>query len=118
MIDENASRILIVETGSVLDEAIKNAVTDEPELQVAVLAYNDDPATIIKEILKAFPDVIVLSEVKPVDRNLTLEILRSVLADRVRLIIARLDDNILEVYDKQSIRTTRNEDLLALLKHR
>ena len=117
-INENTNRILIIETDSMLDQAIKSTVMSAPELQqVVVLARADDQAAFLKEILKAVPDVIVLSEVEPVDWALTSEILHNVLADSVRLIVVRLDDNILEVYDKQRIRPISSEDLIALIRH-
>ncbi len=117
-VTESGVRVLVIESGSVLDQAIKNAVMSVPELrQVMVLVRGDDPAAFIKEILKEAPDVIVLSEVEPVDQILTLEILHNVLADSVRLIVVRLEDNILEVYDKQRIKTTREEDLITIIRH-
>lgn len=118
---ENPQHVIVVDTGTLLDEAIKNIVVNVPELQrqqVVVLARGADQSAFLNEILESVPDVIVLSEVEPVDFALTAEILHSVLADHVRLIVVRLDDNILEVYDKQSMRMTHRDDLISLIRRR
>jgi hypothetical protein len=116
-INEIPSRVLLIETGSVLDQAIKNTVTNAPELQqVDVVAYGGDLAAFLEESLRAVPDVIVLSEARPVDWMLIPEILHTILADSLRLIVVRLNDNMLDVYDKYRIKVTRNEDLIAFIK--
>jgi len=90
----------------------------EPELQVASVTYAD-PTTILKEVESAYPDVIVISEAGPPDLPQTSELLHRILPQEIlRVIVIRPDDNILEVYDKQCLKVTSNDDLIALIKNR
>ena len=115
---QNASRVLVVETGSVLDEAIINLVMGESGLQVVTQPCND-PAAFLKEVSNVLPDVIVVSEAGEVGWTRISEILHGISPEEpLRLIVVRLDDNILEVYDKQCLKATHNDDLISLIWHR
>ena len=88
----------------------------EPELKVATAAYGD-PATFLKEVAQASPDVIVVSEAGSLDWNWTSELLHGLLPQKtLRVIVIRLDDNILEVYDKQCLKVTNNEGFMTLIR--
>ena len=115
VIKGNVNRVLIIENGSVLDWEIRRLVTIEPELEVITLPWSD-PSKMLEEVSNALPNVIVASEVDEADWARTSEILHGIFPEKpLRMIVIRLADNILEVYDKQCIRTTRNEDLLSLI---
>jgi hypothetical protein len=113
------TQVLVVGTGSVLDEAIKGLLMREPEFQVATATYADS-VTLFRSAARVSLDVIVISEAGPRDWDHISELLRSVSPqDTLRVIVARPDDNVVEVYDKQCLEVTRNDDLITLIsRHR
>jgi hypothetical protein len=102
----------------VLDEGIKGLMIPDSELQVATTTYVD-PTTFYQDVAHISPDVIVMGAVKPLDQPQICELLHGASSHKVlRWIIVRLEDNIVEVYDKQSLKPTRNKDLLRLITER
>jgi hypothetical protein len=99
----------------VLDEGIKGLVVPEPEIQVAITAYVD-PETFFEDVAHILPDVIVMGAISPLDWTQIPELLHGISSEKaLRLIVLRLDDNLVEVYDKQCLKTTRNEDLIPII---
>ena len=91
-------RVIVAGTGSALDEGIKSLLMREPELKLATAAYSD-PTAFLKEVAQVSPDVIVVSETGSLDWNWTSALLHGLLPRQaLRLIVIRLEDNILEVY--------------------
>jgi len=117
LMDRKAGRhVLVVGTGSLLDDAIRGLLMREIGLQVTS-ASSFDVNTSPSEFGALMPDVIVTTEVSPLDRTHISELLHRISPGEIlRVIIVRMEDNILEVYDKQSLKMTRNEDLISLIK--
>ena len=89
----------------------------EPELQVATATYADS-TTFLEDVDHAFPDVILLCEADPLEWTRKFELLQRIPAqEHLRVIVIRLDDNILEVYDKQCLKVTNNEGFMTLIRH-
>jgi len=100
----------------VLDEGIKSLLAREPELAVSTVTYVD-PNELLKEPL-ANHDIIVLCEVSPLDWIRTCELLRGHSHQKnSRVIIIRLEDNVLEIYDKQYLKVARKNDLINIIRH-
>jgi len=109
------TQVLVVGTGSVLDEGIRGLLMREPELQVATATYAES-VTLLQDAARISLDVIVISEAGPPDWGQISELLRSVSPqESLRVIVARPDDNVLEVYDKQFLEVTSNDDLITLI---
>ena len=88
----------------------------EPELQVATATYAE-PTAFLMDVVRIDPDVIVISEACPIDWIQTSDLLHKIsLQQIVRVIVARLDDNVLDVYDKQRVKLTCDDDLITLVK--
>ena len=114
---KGAKRVLVVETGSVLDEGIKSLLLREPELQVETATYANS-TTFLKDIGFVYPDVIVISEAGPLDWIQTTELLHRISPQQVlRVIVIPPGGNVLEVYDKQCLQVTHNDDLISLIRH-
>ena len=100
-----------------LHEGIESLLMREPGLQVATVSYVD-PATFLKDVATGVPDVIVLSESSSLDRNRTSQLLQEISPQQtLRVIVIRPEDDILEVYDKQCLKATHNDDLISLIRH-
>jgi hypothetical protein len=116
MQEKPSRRVLVIGRGSVMDEGIRGLLMSELSLQIAT-ASSVDLATYIKAFGTRVPDVIVTSESNPLDWTGISELLHRISpTEMLRVIIVRLEDNTLEVYDKQSLKMTRNEDLISLIK--
>ena len=90
----------------------------EPELQVATATYADS-TTFLEDVDHAFPDVILLCEADPLEWTRKFELLQRIPAqEHLRVIVIRLDDNVLEVYDKKCLKATRKNDLINIIRHR
>src|SRR3972149_5039421 len=96
-------RVLVVESGSLLDEGVASLLAQESDLHVSGIAYANDTA-FLQDISDARPDVILLNEAGPLDSVRILELLKSIptLAS-LRVIVVRLDDNVIDMYEKQSV---------------
>lgn len=111
---KTVKRVLIVETGSVLDGGIKSLLMRESELQVTVTPFS--PTAFLNEAAPMYPDVIVLSEAIPLDWTRNCKLLRGISPrETLRVIVARPDDNVLDVYDKQCLELTCNDDLVTFI---
>jgi hypothetical protein len=115
--DSLPKRILVVQTGSILDEGIKTLIMNEPNLQAATVTYTDHHA-FLEQGAYTHHDVLLLSEASPLDWIHTSQILRGISPwKNLRVIIIRLEDNLLEVYDKQCLKMTHNSDLISFITH-
>ncbi len=105
-------RVLVVENGSLLDEGVKSLLRRKTVLKVSGVTYADE-ATLLKDISQLSPDVIVLNEVDPSQAARLFALLTG--APAVRVIVTRLSDNAVKVYDKQEVRLTASADLVSLI---
>ena len=118
--EEAPTDVLVAGTGSLLHQAIINLVMRVPGIHVATITRNDT-----SELLQASdascPDVVVLCEADPVAPARLFEILNELPThEHLRVILIRQENNILEVYDKQSVELNHNAnmDLITLIKDR
>lgn len=106
-------RVLLVETGSVLDEGIRELVISTWELEVAISVYVNPP-TFYEDVAHFLPDVIVMCDLPPLNWTRIPELMHGIQIQKtLRLIVVRSDENMLEVYDKSCVTTARNEDLMS-----
>ena len=109
-------RVLVVETGTLLDEGVESLLSQETDLQVSGICYADD-VSFLEDVSQARPDVILLNEDGPLDSVRIFELLNSLpgLAS-LRLIIVRPDDNTIDMYEKKQVVATHSDDLLHLIR--
>ena len=109
-------RVLVVESGSLLDEGVESLLIRETDMQVSGISYADD-ATFLQDVTHARPDVILLNEDGPLDSARIFELLRDLpgLAS-LRVIIVRPDDNAIDLYERKQVIATQSDDLLALIR--
>lgn len=108
-------RVLIIKTGSLLDDGLKSLLMRESELQVATATYTESIAFLMGSG-HIDHDVIVISEVDSSSRIQTSELLHRISAQAtLRVIVIRLDNNVIDVYDKQCLKLTCNNELVTLV---
>lgn len=111
------SHVLLIESGSVLDEGLKSLLAREPRLKVSAIEDGNRNAFLMS--MENNPDAIVLSELTRSDSLQTSEFLRELLPEEnLRVIVVRLEDNLLEVYDKRCLRMQKDSDLIDLIQSR
>ena len=109
-------RVLVIETGTLLDDGVESLLGQETDLQVSGISYADG-ATFLEDVSQARPDVILLNENGPLDSARIFELLNGLpgLAS-LRLIIVRPDDNTIDMYEKKQVVATHIDDLLHLIR--
>ena len=108
---------IVNKRGENLFEGIKSLLAREPGLEVSAVSYGNRKDLLSS--LEAGPDTILLNESTRTESMRTSEILRELEPEEnLRVIVVRLEDNMLEVYDKQCLKLTNNADLIALLQSR
>ena len=101
-----------------LDAGIKNLLARDSGLKIATVTFTDLTA-LLKEVSKKNPDIVVLSESNALDYIRTSEFLRGISPQKtLRVIVIRLQDNVLEIYDKRRPTMTRDRDLINFVKRR
>lgn len=108
--DLSTQRVLIFGE-SIFEEGIARLLASGADLQVSGAKYTDDLA-FLDEIAQKLPDVILLNESTPQNTARILKLLFSIpsLAG-LRVIIIRLNDNMVDVYEmpKQVVASNENE---------
>lgn len=111
-----ARRLLIIEGGSLLDEALKNLLSSRVTSQIVSVAQVDD-TTLLETIRELGPDTIVVSEASSQDSARILRMLYDAPTLNVwRIIIVRHDDNRMDVYEKHCVVASKRDDLLELVR--
>lgn len=108
------SRVLLVGTGTLLDETLIGLLVEVPELQVSTLVYRDD-AELISLIIQYQSEVIVLTALNqlPVTKIIEAIIIHNNFSP-IRIIVVDPESNALRICDR--ITVTRSEDLFQLLR--
>ena len=102
--------------GSIFDDGIVSLLAEETDLQVSGMTFTTE-ATFLQDVSQARPDVILLDEGRPLDSQRILELLRAIpTLATLQVIVARPDDNTIDVYEKRSLVLTQRDDLLALIR--
>ncbi len=106
--DLSTQRILII-GASIFEEGIASLLTIGTELQVSCAKYTDELA-FLDDIAQNQPDVILLSESTLLDSARILNLLLSIPSlVGLRVIIIRLSDNMIDVYEMPKQVVARNE---------
>ena len=114
--DQVARRVLVMENGSLLDEAMKALLTHETGLTVSGVTYADE-TTFLNDVSQMCPDVIVMNDAGPLDAAQLCRLLDHIPArEALWVIVVRSDDNMIDLYKKQSVVTSQSHDLLALIQ--
>lgn len=109
-------RVLVMENGSLFDEAMKALLTHDTGLTVSGVAYADE-TTFLNDVSRMSPDVIVLNDAGPLDAAQLCKLLEHVPArEALWVIVVRSDDNVIDLYKKQSVVASRSHDLIALIQ--
>ena len=108
--------VLIIETGSLLEEGIQRLLAQEADLRVSGVMYTEE-AVLLQDIARICPDVIVLNETGPLASAQAFEMLEAVAnGGNLSVIVVRSDNNTIDVYEKRSTTVTKSGDLLALVR--
>jgi DNA-binding NarL/FixJ family response regulator len=109
-------RVLVMENGSLFDEAMKALLTHDTGLTVSGVAYADE-TTFLNDVSRMSPDVIVLNDAGPLDAAQLCKLLEHIPArGALWVIVVRSDDNLIDLYKKQSVVASQSRDLLALIQ--
>ena len=106
-------RVLIVGVGTLLDYSIITLLTDEPNLLVEGLTYRSEDE-FLQRVSELQPDVILICESGEFRASTVTDLLgrRDVMPDS-KVIVARLDSNILDVCERVTI--SHSDDLLTII---
>ena len=111
-----ARRVLIVASGSLLEEGMGSLLKRADDLQVSDIAYTDD-TTFLQDLSDIRPDVILLNETGALDSVRILELLKGLpTLATLRVIVVRSDDNMIDVYERRRVATTQSADLIATVR--
>jgi DNA-binding NarL/FixJ family response regulator len=110
---KSAQRVLLIRSGSLLDEGVESLLKDKVELNVVNLTASRE-AALLEHIACVRPSVILLNEADPAQATRMFALLKK--APTVRIIVTRLNSNAIEVYDKQEIHLARTLDLISLIQ--
>lgn len=124
----SAQRVFIVGDNSLFEEGITHLLTFETDLQVSCVKYTDDLA-FLADISQNRPDVILLNECVSLSPARILKLIHSIpLQAGLRIIIIRLSNTIIDVYDmpeqvvarkaceRQQFTLTKRDDLVAAVR--
>jgi chemotaxis response regulator CheB len=110
-------RVLIVGTGSVLDDGIHQLLHDVPALRVSSIIFTTEDA-FLDTLSGVCPDVIVLNEDCPLSSMRIFELLENVTKPiALRVLVLRADDNTIDMYERKQTKATATNDLLALIRN-
>jgi DNA-binding NarL/FixJ family response regulator len=109
-------RVLVVESGLLLDEGVESLLGQELDLQVSGITYADD-ASFLDDVSTLRPDVILLNEAGPLDSLRILELLENIptLAS-LRVVTVRRDDNTIDMYERKRVVATHSSDFFDLIR--
>lgn len=109
-------RILAVNSGSLLDEAVMSLLDSRPELDVT-RTDADDRETLIREIAAAQPDVLVLDRAGPIKPESMLAWLGAEPAlPRLRVIVFEPDRNSLDVFNARHFEAVNGDQFISLIE--
>lgn len=125
---DHATQRILIFGESIFEEGLANLLSDGADLQVSSSRYTDELEFLYK-IAKKRPDAIVLNESTPLNTARILKLLFSIpsLTD-LRVIIVRLNDNLVDVYEmpkqavakneyeRQQINVTNQKELVAVVR--
>ena len=110
------SRVLVIENGSLFDDAVTSLLKQNGEIQVLTTDFKDS-TTLFQEISHLSPQAILVNGGGAWEAAQFCELAdaRPALA-RLRVIVIHPDDNVIEVYERQRIVASQTNDLIAIIK--
>ena len=114
--DDGAKRrILVVGTGSLLDNAIGGLLQNAGGFQVLSLDYTN-PSSLAEAITTIKPDTIILSQSEALTPTEVFELLNNTpTSPALRLVVVYTDTNTIDLYHKKRITITHRDDLLTMI---
>ena len=113
---KTAVRVLIPESGSLLDEGLKSLLRRDGNLQIETVAFKDK-ALFFQDVARLCPEVIVWNEIGPLETIQWCELIDVIpQLMNLRVIVIHPDDNAIDVYEKQHVTATQISDLIAIIK--
>jgi hypothetical protein len=111
-------KIMIVESGSLLEDGVEHILRQEKDLSISGFAYHDD-AAFLSGLIEVQPDIILLNEDGPISSAHVFELLIDwPFLVSVRIIAIHLEDNRIDVYERKSIFATQIGDLMGLIRRK
>ena len=109
-------KIVIVESGSLLEDGVEDILRQEDDFSISALTYRDD-ATFLSDLIDMQPDIILLNEEGPLNSAHVFKLLAdwSFLVT-VRIIAIHLEDNWIDLYERKRIFATQISDLTGLIR--
>ena len=106
-------RILVVENELLLGASIEHLLKNEADFCVWGVTSTDVP-TLVEEIIRIRPDVVILEEVRhPIEPAKLLILLKEI--PRLRLIVVSAEDDVIQIYDKDQFMATQTADLVTII---
>ena len=111
----NVQRVLIVENKLLMGAGIERMLQNKADFEVWGVMPTDGP-TLVQEILRTRPDVVIMEESPYLVDSTTLFFLLKELPE-LRLVVVNTEDNLIHVYDKYQIMLTHATDFMAVIQH-
>jgi hypothetical protein len=111
---EDKRRVLIVNTGSLLEAGVEMLLRREIDLQVSGCPFIGESA-LLRSVAQLKPDVIIMNDSSEITVARVLELLADKLAS-LQLIVVQSRDNTVDVYQYQRVTVTEVSDLLGLIR--
>jgi DNA-binding NarL/FixJ family response regulator len=110
------SRVLVIESGSLFDDAVTSLLKQNGEIQVLTTDFKDN-TTLFQEISQLSPEAILMNGDGAWEAARFCEMADALPAlARLRVIVVHPDDNVIEVYERQRILASQTNDLIAIIK--
>ena len=107
-------RVLIIGSGTLLDEGMTGLLQAETDFQVTSVAYRTEE-DLIQRIVQLQPEAIVISETNDLRGSLIVDaIYRQIPQPHFRIILVQPDSNTMRVCD--FVTASHSEDLLRLIR--
>ena len=109
-------RVLIVGTGTLLEEGVKSLLAHEADIRVSEIVYASE-STFIQDVPGMNPDVIVFHETGPLNSGRIFELLKAIPEmGTLRVIILRSSNATIDFYEKRTLNATRSQDFINLVR--
>ena len=111
-------RVLLVGASSMLTDALNILLTSEGDLEVSGLV-NPDERAVVAAVQQVQPEVVVLVETRAADTARFYPWLhQAALEQPLRVIVVHLDNQPLDVFDRQRVTLTGSQDIVRLIHGR
>jgi DNA-binding NarL/FixJ family response regulator len=111
---ERKHRVLIVDTGSLVEAGVDSLLRRENDLHVSRCPYIGESA-LVRSVVQIQPDVMIMNESGEITAERVVELLADQLT-ALRLIVVQTRDNAVAVYGYRRAFVTEISDLLGLIR--